>query len=50
VKTFEEMGVAGVDSDNWYALFASKGTPADEAERVARRCARARQRGRVKAR
>jgi tripartite-type tricarboxylate transporter receptor subunit TctC len=35
VRTFEEMGVAGVDSDNWYALFASKGTPADAAERVA---------------
>lgn len=34
VKTFEEMGVPGVDSDNWYALFAAKGTPAAEAERV----------------
>ncbi len=34
VKTFEEMGVAGVDSDNWYALFAAKGTPAAEIERV----------------
>lgn len=30
VKTFEEIGVKGVDSDNWYALFAHKGTsPAD---------------------
>lgn len=30
VKTFQEMGMAGVDSDNWYALFASKATsPAD---------------------
>ena len=28
------MGVPGVDSDNWYALFASKGTPAAEADRV----------------
>jgi tripartite-type tricarboxylate transporter receptor subunit TctC len=28
VKTFQEMGLAGVDSDNWYALFTSKGTPA----------------------
>ncbi|VTU25718.1 Bug family tripartite tricarboxylate transporter substrate binding protein [Variovorax sp. PBL-E5] len=28
VKTFEEMGIHGVDSDNWYALFAAKGTPA----------------------
>ncbi|MGI4778598.1 MAG: Bug family tripartite tricarboxylate transporter substrate binding protein [Janthinobacterium lividum] len=29
VKTFEEMGIAGVDSDNWYGLFAAKGTPGD---------------------
>lgn len=35
VKTFDEMGVPGVDSDNWYALFAAKGTPSAEAERVA---------------
>ncbi|MBA2964387.1 MULTISPECIES: Bug family tripartite tricarboxylate transporter substrate binding protein [Ramlibacter] len=35
VRTFDEMGVAGVDSDNWYALFTSKGTPADAAGRVA---------------
>jgi tripartite-type tricarboxylate transporter receptor subunit TctC len=34
VKTFAEMGVAGVDSDNWYALFAAKGTTAAEADRV----------------
>jgi tripartite-type tricarboxylate transporter receptor subunit TctC len=34
VKTFAEMGVAGVDSDNWYALFASKGTPAGDVDRV----------------
>ena len=34
VKTFAEMGVPGVDSDNWYALFTSKGTPATDAERV----------------
>ncbi len=34
VKTFAEMGVPGVDSDNWYALFASKGTPAAEIDRV----------------
>jgi tripartite-type tricarboxylate transporter receptor subunit TctC len=27
VKTFAEMGIPGVDSDNWYALFAAKGTP-----------------------
>ncbi len=36
VKTFDEMGIAGVDSDNWYALFAAKGTPAAEVERVNR--------------
>ncbi len=34
VKTFDEMGIAGVDSDNWYALFTSKGTPAAEIDRV----------------
>lgn len=34
VRTFEEMGVGGVDSDNWYALFAARGTPAAEIERV----------------
>lgn len=36
VKTFKEMGIAGVDSDNWYALFAGKGTPAAEVNRVNR--------------
>jgi tripartite-type tricarboxylate transporter receptor subunit TctC len=41
VKTFEEMGVAGVDSDNWYALFTSRGTPPAEAERVAQALRRA---------
>ena len=35
VKTFDEIGIAGVDSDNWYAVFSSKGTPAIEADRVA---------------
>jgi tripartite-type tricarboxylate transporter receptor subunit TctC len=35
VKTFDEMGLPGVDSDNWYALFTAKGTPAGTAERVA---------------
>lgn len=34
VKTFNEMGIPGVDSDNWYALFAAKATPAAEVERV----------------
>jgi tripartite-type tricarboxylate transporter receptor subunit TctC len=35
VPTFDEMGFPGVDSDNWYALFAAKGTPAPQANRVA---------------
>lgn len=34
VKTFAEMGVPGVDSDNWYALFSAKGTPAADIDRV----------------
>lgn len=41
VKTFAEMGFAGVDSDNWYALFAAKGTPAADAERVSQAVRRA---------
>jgi len=34
VKTFAEMGVQGVDSDNWYALFTAKNTPATDVNRV----------------
>jgi tripartite-type tricarboxylate transporter receptor subunit TctC len=34
IKTFKEMGVAGVDSDNWYAIFSSKATPAADIERI----------------
>lgn len=34
VKTFQEIGVAGVDSDNWYALFAHKNTSAAELDRI----------------
>jgi len=34
VKTFQEIGVAGVDSDNWYALFAHKNTSAAELDRL----------------
>ena len=34
VKTFKEIGVEGVDSDNWYALFTSKDTPASEVMRI----------------
>jgi tripartite-type tricarboxylate transporter receptor subunit TctC len=34
VKTFEEMGIHGVDSDNWYAIFTSKSVPPAQAQRV----------------
>ncbi|CAN5382832.1 hypothetical protein BH10PSE18_BH10PSE18_02760 [soil metagenome] len=34
VKTFAEMGIAGVDSDNWYAVFASKSVPAAGIEKI----------------
>lgn len=41
VKTFAEMGFEGVDSDNWYAVFAAKGTPNTEADRVSEAVRRA---------
>jgi tripartite-type tricarboxylate transporter receptor subunit TctC len=34
VRTFAEMGIAGVDSDNWYAVFAGRSVPAAEIEKV----------------
>jgi tripartite-type tricarboxylate transporter receptor subunit TctC len=34
IKTFKEIGIEGVDSDNWYALFAAKDTPAAEIARL----------------
>ena len=34
VKTFAEMGIAGVDSDNWYAVFTGKSVPAAEIEKM----------------
>ncbi|MES2531550.1 MAG: tripartite tricarboxylate transporter substrate binding protein [Pseudomonadota bacterium] len=34
VKTFAEMGIPGVDSDNWYAVFASKFVPAAGIDKV----------------
>ncbi len=34
VKTFKEIGVEGVDSDNWYAIFTAKDTPATEVMRL----------------
>ncbi len=36
VKTFDEMGLPGVHSDNWYGLVAPKGTPAAEVDRLNR--------------
>ena len=34
VKTFDEMGIKGVDSDNWYALYAGKNVPPAEINRL----------------
>ena len=34
VKTFKEVGIEGVDSDNWYALFTARDTPPAELERL----------------
>lgn len=34
VKTFKEVGIEGVDSDNWYALFGPKGMSAADTDRV----------------
>lgn len=34
VKTFKEVGIHGVDSDNWYALFTAKDTPPQEIARL----------------
>ncbi len=33
-RTLEEMGLSGVDSNNWYALYTSRGTPPADVERV----------------
>lgn len=41
VRTFAEMGIQGVDSDNWYALFAPKGTSAAETEKMSKAVYRA---------
>jgi tripartite-type tricarboxylate transporter receptor subunit TctC len=35
VKTFEEMGIRGVDSDNWYAIYGPKGLSQADIERIA---------------
>lgn len=34
VKTFKEIGINGVDSDNWYAIFTTKGTPPAEISKI----------------
>jgi tripartite-type tricarboxylate transporter receptor subunit TctC len=34
VKTFKEVGINGVDSDNWYAIFTAKGIPEAELARL----------------
>lgn len=34
IRTFEEIGVKGVDSDNWYALFAHRNTAPADIERL----------------
>jgi tripartite-type tricarboxylate transporter receptor subunit TctC len=34
IKTFDEIGVMGVDSDNWYALFVHRNTPAADIEKL----------------
>ncbi len=40
VKTFEEMGIKNVDSDNWYAIFTTSGTPPADIERLNKAIAR----------
>jgi tripartite-type tricarboxylate transporter receptor subunit TctC len=34
VKTFNEMGIKGVDTNNWYAVFVKAGTPKVDIERL----------------
>ena len=34
VKTFNEMGIKGVDTNNWYAVFVKAGTPKAEIDRL----------------
>jgi tripartite-type tricarboxylate transporter receptor subunit TctC len=40
VKTFDEMGIKGVDSDNWYAIFTANGTPPADIDRINKAIAR----------
>lgn len=41
VKTFGELGITGVDSDNWYGIFVARATPAAEIERIGQAVRRA---------
>jgi tripartite-type tricarboxylate transporter receptor subunit TctC len=50
VKTFQEQGVNGVDSDNWYAIFVGKSTPQQDAERISQAVRRALENPGLKAR
>jgi tripartite-type tricarboxylate transporter receptor subunit TctC len=34
VKTFKEMGILGVDTNNWYAVFVKAGTPKEQIDRL----------------
>jgi tripartite-type tricarboxylate transporter receptor subunit TctC len=34
VKTFAEMGVPGVDTNNWYAVFVKAGTSKSDVDRL----------------
>ena len=34
VKTFNEMGIKGVDTNNWYAVFVKAGTPQSDIDRL----------------
>ncbi|MGE0803296.1 MAG: Bug family tripartite tricarboxylate transporter substrate binding protein [Lautropia sp.] len=36
VRTLQEQGINGVDSDNWYGLFTAKATPPAELEKLSR--------------
>ena len=33
-RTLDEMGIGGVDSNNWYAIYAPRATPPGEIERI----------------
>ena len=41
VPTFDELGFKGVDSNNWYAVFAPKGTSAETANKLSKAIATA---------